>query len=460
MPNFHTKAFPNSQYRFELYANTGKVSGETIAQRKGAVAWCNLGYFDMDTFQPTEGLVIDGKTLSKPRWHDWGVCIGKDGSMMPDLPDSIAGKHSFCAAVPPMVKSGKDAAARKDFAENGTTFIGFRADGTPVVSICPRRLPCKGATSQQAVQELKDKGCVHVLRFDGSWSSQGNLGDGFIGGDKPRIVYSILLIYDRNAQSYPQPNKSTGKTVYIDAGHYTGCSNGNDTLGYKEDEFTLDLSKRLGKLLERCGIKVYQTRKGDEYVSLADRHVMANKVKELDLFVSLHSNANPKAYCDGFGIYTYCAGSKYHSNITANAILRQAKKEGITMWGSGLFHNSEFSVLKNTIASAILVEHGFHTNPKECQLLKSAAYRDKLAEIDARGICEALGVKCVSEIEPEERDNVSNLDTDVSPVHREAVVWCKEHGITDGTRPYDETTREEACTMQYRLYKKIMEDLR
>ncbi len=40
----------------------------------------------------------------------------------------------------------------------------------------------------------------------------------------------------------------------------------------------------------------------------------------------------------------------------------------------------------------MLIEHGFHTNKAEVELLKKDAYRALLAEADAKGILDYLGI--------------------------------------------------------------------
>jgi hypothetical protein len=49
------------------------------------------------------------------------------------------------------------------------------------------------------------------------------------------------------------------------------------------------------------------------------------------------------------------------------------------------------------VAPAVLIEHGFHTNINEVQLLKTDVYRDLLARVDAKGILDYLGIAWVEE---------------------------------------------------------------
>jgi N-acetylmuramoyl-L-alanine amidase len=47
---------------------------------------------------------------------------------------------------------------------------------------------------------------------------------------------------------------------------------------------------------------------------------------------------------------------------------------------------SRFHVLRNNARPAALVELGFMSNPRELRLIKSASYRQRLADAVVRGI--------------------------------------------------------------------------
>lgn len=452
---------PDQLNRMELFDNRRKHLSIIEVQREtGADVVFPGPYFD--DFQPVVHCKINGLELCRPDYTDYGVIITDGKPHQEKIPDDNALTYwgNDMLIISGQKRDRKIMHIHPDgYERHGRAVVMGLQDGS-LLFRCTRN----GGTDARTVLEEQDiahkKGTVWAVNNDGGNSAccitpGGNLIYNDHHSDAPRKMPVYILVYLNKPSQQPTEDtrtaKPTGKTVYIDAGHYTGCPNGNDTLGYKEDELALDLSKRLGRLLEQRGIKVYQTRKGDEYVGLSARHVMANKIKDLDLFVSLHSNANPKKSCDGFGVLIYGKGG--NGEKTAKAILDEAKKQKITLWGSGLFVRPGLSVLRNTLASAVLIEHGFHSNTAECWLLKSDDYRDKLAEIDARGICEALGIAWVPVTQPEVPDNLPNVDDDVPPAHREAVAWCKERGITDGSRINESPTKAEICSMIFRAQK-------
>ena len=142
------------------------------------------------------------------------------------------------------------------------------------------------------------------------------------------------------------------------------------------------------------------TRSTENDVTLQKRVSISNTTSP-NLFVSIHSNASGSGATwtapDGYGIYTSKAGATAERNIAANKILARAKEADIALWGNGLFHDNSLYVLKNTVAPAVLIEHGFHTNYAETQLLKSDVYRQKLAEVDTKGILDYLGIDWIEE---------------------------------------------------------------
>ena len=186
--------------------------------------------------------------------------------------------------------------------------------------------------------------------------------------------------------------------VCLDAGHYSGIAGKRSPDGtYEEHEFNLDMAKRMKKILEDCGVKVTLTRDKDINVTLERRVQITNSIKDLDLFFSIHTNAagnNGWYNAKGYLVYTSQSGGTAKRNIAANKILDSAKEAGITIRGTGIAHSLLY-VLRHTKAPAVLVEHGFHTNKEETALLKIDAYRQKLAIVNCKGICDYLGIKFV-----------------------------------------------------------------
>src|SRR5437762_8510776 len=76
--------------------------------------------------------------------------------------------------------------------------------------------------------------------------------------------------------------------VVLDPGH-GGQDSGAMCGGVMEKDLTLDVARRVDRLLDAEGIATVMTRLGDTYVSLADRATFANRVSDC-IFISIHFN--------------------------------------------------------------------------------------------------------------------------------------------------------------------------
>ena len=204
--------------------------------------------------------------------------------------------------------------------------------------------------------------------------------------------------------------------VVIDAGH-GGHDPGAQSNGVSESELTLDVAARLGRLLEKQpGVDVVLTRDSDVYIPLEERTAIANR-EGADLFLSIHANAsrNPKAR----GVETYFLN--FASNPAAEAVaarenassaramhslpdivraialnnkidesrdfaetvqrsmVRRLSARNSQLRDLGV-KQAPFVVLIGAAMPSVLAEISFVTNKQEGQLLKSAAYRQQIAE--------------------------------------------------------------------------------
>lgn len=120
-------------------------------------------------------------------------------------------------------------------------------------------------------------------------------------------------------------------------------------------------------------------------VSLDKRCQIANE-SQADLFVSIHTNAAAK---DGWSTamgWECCIIAKGGQAEIAAGYIHDESIQALGVKDRGI-KVANYQVLRDTSMPAVLVEHGFHTNKAEVELLKSDAFRAKCAEADARGIC-------------------------------------------------------------------------
>src|SRR5947208_439569 len=89
--------------------------------------------------------------------------------------------------------------------------------------------------------------------------------------------------------------------VVLDPGH-GGQDSGAMCGGVMEKDLTLDVARRIDRLLDAEGVATLMTRLGDIYVSLADRAAFGNRVRD-SIFVSIHFNEDNKPVASGVETY-------------------------------------------------------------------------------------------------------------------------------------------------------------
>ena len=184
-------------------------------------------------------------------------------------------------------------------------------------------------------------------------------------------------------------------TVVIDPGHgkTTGGKRSPDS-SLMEWEFNRDVAYRLKDLLEAQGYTVIMTVAKDDQTdpSLASRVAVANNAENVDLFVSIHANANGNGKtwnrAHGWEIWIHKSGGVSEKAAKAieaatKASITEFTDRGIKKTGVG---EKGLYVSRNTEMPSVLIEHGFYTNQSECQLMKTSAFRQRLAQADATGI--------------------------------------------------------------------------
>lgn len=408
---------PISQIKkIQIYVNRCEKTMAQVQNELGCDYIINAGMWNSDG-TPCEFLRVGGKDLNKPvSWNNW--VYGWDTPNNISMISSADAKN--CTDMIGVVGlltpwNGLDSKINYPSAMGGSR--GRSAMGIDnarnLILYCSKDGTSHAKTPEGLRQYMWNLGCKTAMMFDGGGSSQCKFKSSTITAS--RKVHNFICIWlkndnEENSETRAEMNNNTKKVVVLDPGH------GVETAGkcapdksYYEHEFNLSMAMRVKEQLERHGVNVILTRSDTHDVSLSNRVKIANNVNA-DLFVSLHSNASGDGAKwtepDGFGIYTSAKGDTAKRNILAKAIITRAKDANIKLWGNGLFHNIDLYVLRNTISPACLIEHGFHTNKAETELLKSDEYRNKLAIIDAKGILDCLGIAWIEpKQEEEKKDN-------------------------------------------------------
>ena len=191
--------------------------------------------------------------------------------------------------------------------------------------------------------------------------------------------------------------------VVLDPGH-GGQDSGAMCGGVLEKDLTLDVARRIDRLLNSEGIATLMTRVGDTYVSLADRAAFANRVRKC-IFVSIHFNEDNKPVASG--VETYYAAHQ----ITAGSFLASwlpflwrplsdspnpesqnlaaLVQEALVARTRSIDRGSQarqFFVIANVTSPAVLIEGGFLTNKEDISKLATEDYRNQIAAAVADGI--------------------------------------------------------------------------
>jgi N-acetylmuramoyl-L-alanine amidase/putative methionine-R-sulfoxide reductase with GAF domain len=213
--------------------------------------------------------------------------------------------------------------------------------------------------------------------------------------------------------------------IVVDAGHGGWDLGTVGRRGLLEKDLVLEISQRLGMLLQsRLGVEVIYTRPDDNYITLDERASIANQ-SQADLFVSVHANYSdlPSAR----GVETYytnffsAPGSKdkdvdtrvaktapgakpaamptlspadLHERIEQSRRLATSVQHSLyntlSAENPGLrdrgIKEAGFVVLTESAMPGILAEVSFVSSPTDEQKLRSDGYREQIAEALYRGI--------------------------------------------------------------------------
>jgi N-acetylmuramoyl-L-alanine amidase len=218
----------------------------------------------------------------------------------------------------------------------------------------------------------------------------------------------------------PMPARTGKFRIVLDAGHGGWDLGTVGRQGLLEKDLVLDVTQRLGKLLQaRLGSEVMFTRTGDTYLSLDQRADFANQA-QADLFVSVHANYSSSAAARGVETYytnlfsapgsrevekhddgafakvtpASLSAEALHEKIEESrrlaasvqrALYAKVAASGPDIRNRGI-KDSAFAVLTGTTMPAILTEISFVSSPTDEHNLQSATYRQQIAEALFKGI--------------------------------------------------------------------------
>jgi N-acetylmuramoyl-L-alanine amidase len=210
---------------------------------------------------------------------------------------------------------------------------------------------------------------------------------------------------ERPAETVPTTTapREVFPVVVLDPGH-GGQDSGAMCAGILEKDLTLDVAQRLERRLKEAGLSTLMTRAGDNYISLADRAAMTNRLRDC-ILVSIHFNEGNKPVSSGIETY-YAERQMGAGPLLASWLpfLQPISAEGPNLESQSLAgfiqealvrhthalnrgtKTEQFFVLANVRHPAVLVEGGFITNKDDATKLGSVDYREDMAAAISDGI--------------------------------------------------------------------------
>jgi N-acetylmuramoyl-L-alanine amidase len=168
------------------------------------------------------------------------------------------------------------------------------------------------------------------------------------------------------------------RTVVIDPGHGGHDKGGQWGMVY-EKHLALDTSVRLENELKKRGFRTVMTRRSDYFISLPERVRIASRYSDA-IFVSVHYNYTWKQHVSGLETFYHSGQSHALASHVHNGMVSKVRcvNRGVKF--------ARFYVIRNTSCPSILVECGFVSNAGERSRMKTAWFRQAMAEGMAEGI--------------------------------------------------------------------------
>lgn len=168
------------------------------------------------------------------------------------------------------------------------------------------------------------------------------------------------------------------RTVVIDAGH-GGHDNGGQWGRVYEKHLALDTAFRLEAKLKNLGYQTVMTRRSDYFISLPQRVSMGNRYKNA-IFVSIHFNYTWKQDVSGLETFYSSEQGRRLAYHVQNSLIKRTRTVDRKV------KYARFYVIRNSALPAILVEGGFVSNSSERNRMKSAWFRESIAQGITDGI--------------------------------------------------------------------------
>ena len=204
------------------------------------------------------------------------------------------------------------------------------------------------------------------------------------------ILCSVGIVAVVESKAIPKPKY----VIVIDAGHGGRDDGCKGATGTKESEINLKIAKTLKVYLETLDIKVVLTRSDGNglYDSNATNYKASDMSKRVEIIKQAHANMVISIHCNSYSDSTQCGAQAFFqeddevSQKFAESIQSQLNKQ---LENARDFANKgDYYLLKESPATAVLVECGYLSNAEEEKLLNSTSHQNKIAYAIMCGVVE------------------------------------------------------------------------
>ncbi len=209
---------------------------------------------------------------------------------------------------------------------------------------------------------------------------------------KHKQIWGYGISYNGNAleikiKKQPDILEISKLTFALDAGHGGSSKGALGATGLLEKEVTLDIMKRLEKLLKKKGAKVFTTRDKDEESKNSER---LEKIVSLnaDILISIHANSigystDPRKVS---GTSTFYKHICYRP--LSVAIYKRMLELDLKPFGN--VGNFNFTLNSPTEIPNVLVETAFMSNPNDEMKLMNPKFKNKIVRQIVQGVQDFL----------------------------------------------------------------------
>ena len=204
------------------------------------------------------------------------------------------------------------------------------------------------------------------------------------------ILCSVGIVAVVESKAIPKPKY----VIVIDAGHGGRDDGCKGVAGTKESEINLKIAKTLKVYLETLDIKVVLTRSDGNglYESNATNYKASDMAKRVEIIKQARANMVISIHCNSYSDSSQCGAQTFFqeddevSQKFAESVQSQLNKQ---LKNARDFANKgDYYLLKESPATAILVECGYLSNAEEEKLLNSTSHQNKIAYAIMCGVVE------------------------------------------------------------------------